>query len=69
MNVKQLINKLESLYDQIDDMSSDRDYSFSDRSENWQLSDKGELYEELTETINEIKEDIYRAISNLNERL
>lgn len=67
--MKTVLNQLESISDNIEDKVLDRECTFEDRSEKWQESERGELYEEKTDQIREVLENLQMTIDSINEFL
>ena len=75
IKLQNLIENLEALSiditEEIQDMIDTRNYTFDDRSEKWQESEKGDdficLTDELEDVMVEAENDIDSIISNIND--
>lgn len=67
--MKRELKYLENLRDKLEDKIEEREWTFDERSENWQYSDKGETYLEKTEELNDIKDNIELAIESIETYL
>lgn len=52
--MKKLIKKLRELHEMTEGIVLDREEIFENRSDKWQESEKGEEYQELTERLNDL---------------
>lgn len=68
MNNK-ILNQLEKINEQIDVRIDDREVLFEQRTERWQESEKGEEYEEKTNELMEVFDNLDMAIDSLKSFL
>ena len=65
--MKDFIEKLERIRDQIDQYKEERETTFFDRSEKWQESEKGENFGDKTNEIEDILSSLDEAIEGIRD--
>jgi ElaB/YqjD/DUF883 family membrane-anchored ribosome-binding protein len=68
-DLKRFVERLDTLKDQLldelQDMVDNREQTFDNRTEKWQESENGELHMEVTERIQEMRDDLDSQFDNI----
>ena len=65
--MKTTIKLLETLQNHLEEQVSDREETFENRSEKWQESEKGEVFNELTGRLQEMLDEVIDWQTELGE--
>lgn len=68
MSLKTIIKNLEKELDRLDELVTEREETFWDRSEKWQESEKGEEFEDKTNELDLLKGELDELIESLKEQ-
>lgn len=69
MSIKSVFSKLESLKVELEKTIEQREGYLSNRTDKWQSSERGAYYEELTDTLNEMIDQVSDWSEELEEQV
>lgn len=67
--MKKIREQLELLREQVNYKVEERYIQYDERSERWQESEAGEMFNDKTEELEEVVDDIVSAIANIDQFL
>lgn len=65
--MKNILSKLEKIKEQLEEKVREREVTYDDRSEKWQESESGVFYQEKTDELDSVVDDVIAAIDSLQE--
>ncbi len=63
---KTTLNQLEKIKEKLGEKIEEREFTFDERSEKWQDSEKGEAFQEKTDELQEVFDNLDMTIDSLN---
>lgn len=64
--MKNIRKQLESLKSKLDEKIEEREFTFDERSEKWQDSERGVLFQEKTDELQEVIDNLEMTIESLD---